>query len=723
VDFHGGSETENLTAAYNQFESHLNAAVVNRFARAVKEETAGRSLVGCHYGCLFVLADTISQGRGRIMSSLTDVLDSPYIDFVAGVIAPKHWGLNSHDIYSVPFEAIGLRGKHYMLSNDHTFHVTPGVGLPWGNPVFDPDNVVRGDRYMQQRVIANAAIHGVSPHWFGLRPTWWASKPTADTIAEMTEVFNRAAALDATSLDEVALVVDHTGYDWLQDKARFLRSNSLLLYRTLQRTGAPLSTWLLTDIDKLPSRIRMVVVGFADAPRAEDLAKLRNLIAQGGRTIAVIGRPGLVDTRTGDWHPEAPAELLGLPIRLSEDREKAALVAGPEQKGIADRYREANYGSPDPWVGMGLPKEGFLSDRDLSPVPRAVVDGPSKLQFENGEGAFAERPLDGGGRLLWCSVPPLNSAIWRHWLEEAGVHFYAPLNYFVHAGKELVSITAPETGKAVIRFPEAVRVKDLFDASATGATGVLAGSAARYLQARGARVVYLGRSEEKVARALEEARRISPDCEGAVADVLDRAALETARDELLRRTGRIDVLINGAGGHVPKSNVTPSEAVDAVDIGAFDEVIRLNLQGTVLPSLVFAKVFRQQSAGTVVNFSSMAATLAITRALGYSAAKAGVENFTRWLAVELALKYGEGLRVNAVAPGFFVTAQNRSLLLGGDGLPTPRGRQVISRTPFGRFGHPEELHGAIHYLISDASRFVTGTVLPVDGGFLAYSGV
>lgn len=398
-DLHPGTPAGKLTAAYNTFDDHLTAKVIIRFAQAVKEETDGRSLVGCHYGYLFVLPDTIHQGRSRTISSFTEVIDSPAIDFVAGVIVPKHWGLDSHDLYSLAFEALRVRGKHYMVSNDHTFFLTPGVGKPWGDPPFDSSDPVRGDRYMQQRIIANAAIHGVSPHWFGLRPTWWADAASTRTIAEMTAVYNRTFELDVSSLDEVALVIDHRGYPWLQDHARFLRTNSYLLYRTLQRTGAPVGTWLLADIDQLPARIKTVVVGFADAPA--DLEKLRQLIARGGRTIVVAGRPGLIDTHTGNWKPDTPARLLGLPVRLGED-------------------------------------------------------------------TCAERPLEAGGRLIWVSVPSLNSAIWRQWLGEAGVHFYAPLHYFVHAGRELVSVTAPADGNITVTFPAPVRVTDLFDPEFSG---------------------------------------------------------------------------------------------------------------------------------------------------------------------------------------------------------------------------------------------------------------
>lgn len=266
----------------------------------------------------------------------------------------------------------------------------------------------------------------------------------------------------------------------------------------------------------------------------------------------------------------------------------------------------------------------------------------------------------------------------------------------------------------------------LFDLSqrvivVTGATGVLAGSAARYLAAQGARVVFLGRDQAKLDRAVADTRNLPGETLAYSCDVLDVAGLERVRDDILARFGRIDALVNAAGGNQPGATITPDKTF--LDLAAYRQVLALNLEGTVVPTFVFAKVFAAQKRGSIVNFSSMASTQAITRVVGYSSAKAAVDNFTRWLAVELANKYGEGLRVNAVAPGFFVADQNRRLLLNEDGTPTPRGQTVLAKTPFKRFGEAPDLHGALHFLLSDASAFVTGTVLAVDGGFSCFSGV
>jgi NAD(P)-dependent dehydrogenase (short-subunit alcohol dehydrogenase family) len=259
----------------------------------------------------------------------------------------------------------------------------------------------------------------------------------------------------------------------------------------------------------------------------------------------------------------------------------------------------------------------------------------------------------------------------------------------------------------------------------TGATGTLAGSAADYLAAQGARVAYLGRAPDKLSAALTKCRNQIPNAQilSLVADVLDRPALEKARTTLLNKWGRVDALINGAGGNMPGATIPPEKNFTDLDFESFQQVVDLNLHGTVLPSLVFCDALIQSGRGSIINFSSASAPQAITRVIGYSAAKSAVENFTRWLAVDMAKRTGGKVRVNAVLPGFFLGEQNRRLLTKDDGSPTDRATTILQNTPFGRFGKPDELHGAIHYLLADASAFVTGTILPVDGGFCAFSGV
>jgi NAD(P)-dependent dehydrogenase (short-subunit alcohol dehydrogenase family) len=202
---------------------------------------------------------------------------------------------------------------------------------------------------------------------------------------------------------------------------------------------------------------------------------------------------------------------------------------------------------------------------------------------------------------------------------------------------------------------------------------------------------------------------------------MNREVLEQNLSDILNRYGKVDALINAAGGNMPGANISPTGTLFDLKIDDFQKVLELNLLGTVLPTQVFLKPMSEQKRGCIVNFSSMAAFRPLTRVCGYASAKAGINNFTAYMATEVAKKFGEGIRVNAIAPGFFLTEQNRSLLTNPDGSWSERGQDVIRHTPFGRMGRAEELCGTIHYLISEASSFVTGTVAVVDGGFNAFS--
>lgn len=257
----------------------------------------------------------------------------------------------------------------------------------------------------------------------------------------------------------------------------------------------------------------------------------------------------------------------------------------------------------------------------------------------------------------------------------------------------------------------------------SGGSGVLGFEIARYLLGQGARVALLARNPNKLREKVVTLSKVSDQCMGIVTDITDKTAVEAAAAQIRQQWGVPDILVNAAGGNMEGAIIQPNQSLFDLSLTDFESVVQLNLQGTVIPSLVFAEGMQEKKRGSVINFSSMSVARTITRVAGYSAGKAGMENFTRWMACEIALRYGDGVRVNAIAPGFFIGEQNRRLLITPDGELTERGQLIVQHTPMSRFGRPEELNGAIHFLASDASSFVTGTVIPIDGGFSAFSGV
>lgn len=258
----------------------------------------------------------------------------------------------------------------------------------------------------------------------------------------------------------------------------------------------------------------------------------------------------------------------------------------------------------------------------------------------------------------------------------------------------------------------------------TGGAGVLGSNMAAYLLKQKANVVILGHRQDEVDVAVKKLHKISENAWGYICDVLDEEKLQQVVNTIVSSHGRVDVLINAAGGNMPGATIGVDQTIFDVDINHFKKVVDLNLFGSVIPTLFFGKVMAKQKRGSIINISSMTAQSAITRVVGYSASKAAIDNYTKWLSVELALKFGEGLRVNAIAPGFFIGNQNRDLLIDKEtGTYTERGKTIINNTPMKRFGEADELNGSIHYLCADASKFVTGTVMPIDGGFSAFSGV
>jgi NAD(P)-dependent dehydrogenase (short-subunit alcohol dehydrogenase family) len=255
----------------------------------------------------------------------------------------------------------------------------------------------------------------------------------------------------------------------------------------------------------------------------------------------------------------------------------------------------------------------------------------------------------------------------------------------------------------------------------TGGTGILGRCIGKYLAINGAKVIILGRKEEVGNAIVDDIKKAGGEAEFVKTDVMNKEVVQQNCDYIVNKYGRIDTLLNAAGGNMAGATITPDQNIFDLKPEEFQKVLNLNLTGTVIPTQIFLKPMVKQGKGSIINFSSMAAFRPMTRVCGYAAAKAGISNFTAFMGTEVAKKFGEGIRVNAIAPGFFITEQNRALLTNPDGSYTQRGNDVIRQTPFGRMGDPEELCGTIHYLMSDAAKFVTGTVAVVDGGFNAFA--
>ena len=257
----------------------------------------------------------------------------------------------------------------------------------------------------------------------------------------------------------------------------------------------------------------------------------------------------------------------------------------------------------------------------------------------------------------------------------------------------------------------------------TGGTGILGGAFVEGIAAAGGIVGILGRNEKIANERASVINKKGGQALALIADVTNESQLEAACQQMLSAFGKIDGLVNAAGGNIPDAVVQPNQDVFELNFQALQEVMQLNLMGSVMPTQVFGKAIKETGSGSIVNISSVVSQLAITKVLGYSMAKAAIDSYTQWFAVELANRFGDAIRMNSIAPGFFLTEQNRTLLTNPDGSLTERGNLIIKNTPYKRFGSPEELNGALVWLLSDASKFVTGTTITVDGGFTIFGGV
>ncbi|QIH37765.1 SDR family oxidoreductase [Flavobacterium sp. Sr18] len=257
----------------------------------------------------------------------------------------------------------------------------------------------------------------------------------------------------------------------------------------------------------------------------------------------------------------------------------------------------------------------------------------------------------------------------------------------------------------------------------TGGTGILGEAFINGIIQAGGAVGILGRNEKIANERVQNVIAKGGRAIALIADVTDELQLLAAKEKMLAEFEKIDGLVNAAGGNLPEAVVQPEQDIFKLNVTALEDVMRLNLVGTILPTQVFGEAIKNAGSGSIVNISSVVSQLAVTKVLGYSLAKSSIDSYTQWFAVELAKRYGDAIRMNSIAPGFFLTEQNRTLLTNADGSLTDRGNLVLQNTPFKRFGNPEELAGALVWLLCDASKFITGSKITVDGGFTIYSGV
>ncbi len=390
ADYYPVDDAGKQSAAYAQYSSELSADAIDYFGKVVKDATGGRSLVGVFYAYLIQLAGEPRQHTSG-QFDLRRVLDSPNVDFLAGV--PLFYSrdlTNGGDIAGAVTQSILHAGKLYYNENDLFSWLHNAI---W-HTLYDPADPRGGDISMHRRVMAEDMVYGIEAGWFSLLSSWHHDAALMDELGRQMKLQASGPTYDRTPTEETAFVVDDTSFAWFPPETKHPNATNIRLLLALGRTGAPVGVWYLRDLDRLPDRIKLVVVAEATAALPDDVAKLGRLLAKGGRTVVVIGRPGAIDPVAQKAKPDEPATLLGLPLPA-------------------------------------------------------------------GDGTL-ERALPEGGKLLWFAGPPQDSVQARGWMEQAGVHIYAPINFVVHASRGLVALTAATAGDVEVSFPKPVRVRDLY---------------------------------------------------------------------------------------------------------------------------------------------------------------------------------------------------------------------------------------------------------------------
>ncbi len=430
-DLYPGDAQGKAASAYAQYSSSKTAETIRYFAEVIKRETGGKSLAGCFYGYVVQLAGEPRQHLSGNFD-LRAILDDPNIDFLAGI--PLHNFrdfLDGYNPYISATESILAAGKLYLNENDLFSFLHP---LVWYRE-YDITNPRRGTLFMHRRELATDMIHGTQRQWFSLMTSWHHDAGLMKELGRQIQLRNSLPSYDITGTEQVAVVVDDKSFAWYPPETKQPSNWIPSLMRSVAHTGAPLGVWLLSDIDKLPERIKVVVVSGCAAPDSKDLAKLKTAIQAGGRSFMLVGPVGLIDPVKGEWDIQRTAELSGLAVQIESGT------------------HSSRFSLPD---GTALGDSAALQ-------PRLFVANGALASYSDGKGATASRSLTGGGTLLWTGVPPSNETWLRTWLAQAGVHLYAPEGFFVHASHDLVSVTSPLQGKTELVWPEEVTVKDLFE--------------------------------------------------------------------------------------------------------------------------------------------------------------------------------------------------------------------------------------------------------------------
>ena len=418
-------------AAYAQYNSDLTAETITYFAQIAKAETDQRTLVGVFYGYVLQLTGEPRQSTSGNFA-VRALLDSPWVDYLSGI--PLHdWRLftNGYVANTSATESILAAGKGFVNENDLFSFLHP---ILWYTE-YDPADPRRGAIYMHQRECASDVIHGIQRQWFSLMSSWHHDAALQREFSHEIRINANALSVDRTGAEEIAFLVDESTIAWTPPETKLLGFAHKHMLHALGRIGAPVGVWLLSDVGRLPDRIKLVVIAQATAPLPGDLAALKSAIAQGGRTFLVIGAAGLVNPDTQQWDSDATAQLTGLPVTIQNT------------PGTSLTQLNAD--------GRPVFPESTLR-------PRAVLREGGIMHYQDGPSAGGERSLSQNGKLIWCGTPIMDTPWLREVAEQAGVHCYTPVDTFVYASRDLVSITVSNAGIIPVKWPCNVKVTDLF---------------------------------------------------------------------------------------------------------------------------------------------------------------------------------------------------------------------------------------------------------------------